>query len=582
MASAHGGQVLCSSITASLASDQVPETSSLLDLGSHRLRDLSEPEHVFQVLHPDLRSDFPSIRSLHSYRGNLPVQPTAFIGREAELTEITKALDEARIITLCGVGGVGKTRLALQAAAEVLPRFDDGAWLVELASLGTPESVVEVVASTFGVQASPGRTLDQSVSDYLERKSLLLILDNCEHLLNAVAKFVESALQVASRLKVLTTSREGLALPGERLVTVPSLEIPNTEMSRNELLATESVRLFTERARETDSHFSFQPDDAAALGELSRRLDGIPLAIELAAARIRVMTPKEMLEHLDRRFKLLSAGRRTAVSRHQTLRSTIDWSYDLLEERERVLLRRLSVFSGDFDLPAVESVAADDDLDAFDVSDILFKLVDKSLVVADSSSGNTRFRLLETIRDYAWERLAETGEDQDASRRHCDHFPMLAEELGPALCGREELISRERILRDLENFRTALRWAMDADDAEVALRLVDALAVVGSLRAPFGAMPQRVAELSGADGHPLTPVALASAAAALSDQGQNRKAGALVDLAGACRTAQGHADRQPLFLPCLHQRFVGYPHTKRHGAVRRDGKSMEASSLRAR
>ena len=189
------------------------------------------------------------------------------------------------------------------------------------------------------------------------------------------------------------------------------------------------------------------------------------------------------------------------------------------------------MFSGDFDLPAVESVAADDDLDAFDVSDILFKLVDKSLVVADSSSGNTRFRLLETIRDYAWERLAETGEDQDASTRHCDHFLMLTEELGAALCGREELVSRERILRDLENFRTALRWAMDADDAEVALRLVDALAVVGSLRAPFGAMPQRVAELSGADGHPLTPVALASAAAALSDQGQNRKAGALVDLA---------------------------------------------------
>jgi predicted ATPase/class 3 adenylate cyclase len=537
MPSAHGGQVLCSSISASLASDQLPEGSSLRDLGSHRLRDLSDPEHIFQVWNANLRSDFPPLRSLDTYRGNLPVQPTVFIGRDAELTEIAKALDEARVVTLSGVGGVGKTRLALQVAAEVLPRFDDGAWLVELASLGTPESVVEVVASTLGVQASPGKTLEQSVSDHLERKSLLLILDNCEHLLNAAAKFVGTALRVASGLKVLTTSREGLALPGERLMTVPSLQIPDTQMSLDDLLATESVRLFTERARESDSRFTFHPNDAAALGELSRRLDGIPLAIELAAARIRVMTPKEMLEHLDRRFKLLSAGRRTAVSRHQTLRSTIDWSYDLLDEPERVVLRRLSVFSGDFDLPSAQGNVADDDLEPFDVSDILFRLVEKSLVVADPGSGTTRYRLLETIRDYAWERLSERGEDYNTSERHCQHFLALAEDLGQGLCGRDEPISREKIVRDLENFRTSLRRAIDADDAEVALRLVDALSIVGSLRSPYGSMPQRVAELSGAAGHPLTPVALASAAAALSDQGDNRKAAALVhsalDLAGS-------------------------------------------------
>ena len=528
MAAAHGGQVLCSTVTAALASHQLPDRSSLRDLGAHRLRDLSESEHIFQLVHPGLPDGFGPLRSLDSYRSNLPIQPTAFVGREAEVCEIAKALEEARLVTLCGVGGVGKTRLALQVAAEVLPLFEDGTWVVELASVGAVDVVGEAVASALGVQQSPGKTLDQGVLDFLTSTSLLLVLDNCEHLLNPVAKLVDSLLKAAPGVRVLATSREGLAVSGEHLITVPSLQTPDNVMGLDELLSTESVRLFTERARES-SNVKFGPDDATAVAELCRRLDGIPLAIELAAVRIRVMTPKEMVEHLDRRFRLLTAGRRTAVTRHQTLKSTIDWSYDLLEETERGALRRLSVFSGDFDMAAAESVVADDDIDPFDVSDLLFRLVDKSLVVADASSGTTRFRLLETIRDYAWERMDEAGESEDTAGRHSRHFLELVENLGPGLRDQRELESKERINRDLDNVRTAFRWAVDAGDAEMALRFVDAVSVIAVIRTPFGTLPEEAARLPGAVGNPLAAIALASAAAAFSGQGEPQRAAELVD-----------------------------------------------------
>jgi predicted ATPase/class 3 adenylate cyclase len=395
MASGHGGQVLCLGVAASLVADRLPEESALRDLGSHRLRDLSEPEQVFQLDHPALRDTFPPLRSLDSYRGNLPTQPTAFVGREAQVLEVAKAIEEARVVTLCGVGGVGKTRLAYQAGAHVLPRFPDGVWVVELASVGAADAVDETVASALGIQPAPGRTLAQSLHDHLGTKTILLVLDNCEHLLNPVAAFVDDAQRAAPGLTVLATSREGLGVAGERLMTVPSLEVPAPDMAVEDLVVTEAVRLFVGRAEETHATFTLSEGQATAVGELCRRLDGIPLAIELAAARVRVMTPKEILDHLDRRFKLLTAGRRTAATRHQTLQSTLDWSHDLLEEPERVVFRRLSVFAGDFDRSMVEVVVADDELDPFEVADALFKLVEKSLVMAQPGSELTRYRLLE-------------------------------------------------------------------------------------------------------------------------------------------------------------------------------------------
>ncbi len=491
MSSGHGGQVLCSGVTSSLVADRLPEESALRDLGSHRLRDLSEPEHVFQLEHPALRGAFPPLRSLDSYRGNLPTQPTAFVGRETQVSEVAKVLDEARMVTLYGVGGVGKTRLALQVGAHVLPQFPDGVWLVELAGIGTSDAVDETVASALAIQPAPGRTLAQSLHDHLGTKTILLILDNCEHLLSPVAAFVDGALRGASRLSVLATSREGLGVAGERLMTVPSLQLPEADMAVEDLVVTEAVRLFVGRAEDAQATFTLSEIHAPAVGELCRRLDGIPLAIELAAARVRVMTPNEIVDHLDRRFKLLTAGRRTAVTRHQTLQSTLDWSHDLLEEPENIVFRRLSVFAGDFDRSMVEEVVADDELDSFVVADGLYKLVEKSLVVAQPGPELTRYRMLESIRDYAWERLSDAGETEELSRRHARHVLALAEELGPQLCDAREMEARARIEQELDNFRAALRWAVDAGEAEMALRLVDALSTRDHSGRPSAPIPSR-------------------------------------------------------------------------------------------
>jgi predicted ATPase/class 3 adenylate cyclase len=519
MAVGHGGQVLCSGVSASLVSDQLPEGVHLSDLGTHGLRDLSEPEHIFQIIHPDLRSAFPPLRSLDSFRSNLPTQPTAFVGRDREVAAIVKSIADARIVTLCGVGGVGKTRLALQVAALVLPQYEDGAWLVELASVGAIEGVEEAVAAALGVQASPGGSTEQSVLDHLRNKSLLMVLDNCEHLLGAVAKFVEVGLRSAPGLTILATSREGLALSGEHVATVPSLQTPDPDMHREEVVTTEAVRLFVERAQEVRSDFALTPESALAIGSLCRRLDGIPLAIELAAARVRVMTPTEILDHLDRCFKLLTAGRRTAVTRHQTLQSTLDWSYDLLADPERTVFRRLSVFAGDFDRAGVEGVISDEDLDAFEVADLLFRLVEKSLVVAQPSAEVTRYRLLETIREYGWTQLDNSGEVDGVARRHCDHYLARAEVLGPELRGPDEREVRDGIEADLDNYRAALRWAIDAGEADAALRLLDAFSNAGPLTSPYGTMPLEVARLPAAAGHRLAAVALGMAAATLAAQG---------------------------------------------------------------
>ena len=532
MAVAHGGQVLCSAATAFLSAGQTPGGSVLRDLGDHRLRDLSEPERVFQLVHGDLEETFPPLRTLDSFPGNLPTQPTAFVGRQTELMEMEKALEESKIVTLCGVGGVGKTRLALQVAANVVPRFADGAWLVELGGVGSAETFDEAVASALGVQQRPGTNVAESVLDYLRAKTLLLVLDNCEHLLNEAARFVEGAVKTAPGLRVLATSREGLAVAGERVATVPSLELPVAGMAAETLFSTEAVRLFVERARESNSEFVCDTDDAAAVAELCRRLDGIPLAIELAAARVRAMTPAEITGHLNRRFKLLTRGRRTAVTRHQTLESTIDWSYELLDDSERMVLRRLAVFAGGFGLEAAEGVVAGEDLDSFEVLDLLVRLVEKSLVVAESRSGSTRYRLLETIHDYAWERLDEAQETDDVSGRHAGYFVELAQRAGLGLQGPDELAWRDRVEEDVDNLRGALAWAITTADADMAIGLVAPLANFGSLRIPpFGMMAEEAVRMPGGADHPLAAVAMASVCMTLTQQGDLERALAFADAA---------------------------------------------------
>jgi len=476
MSVAHGGQVVVSSATAGLVRDGSVE---LVDLGEHRLRDLTTSERVFQVSAPALVAEFPPLRSLDAMPGNLPRQVTSFVGREAELASVAELVRDAPMVTLTGVGGVGKTRLALQVAAEVAGRFPDGAWLVELAAVADPDAVVDAVAASLRVQPFPGRTLEDSVLEYLATKRLLLVLDNCEHLLDAVAALVDAISRQCPQVTVLATSREGLALAGERIVAVPTLGLP-TAGGGGDVWHADAVQLFADRAAAAQRDFVLTDANAETVAVLCRRLDGIPLAIELAAARVRSMAPEDLVARLDQRFKLLTRGSRAALERHQTLRSTIDWSYDLLDPTERSALQRLSVFAGGCDLDAAEAVLADDDLDAYDVDDVLAQLVDKSLVVVDRDDAGVRYRLLETIRQYAAERLQADGDPGAVRRRHAEHFIAVADAAGPHLRSWDLKVWGDRLAPDTDNLRAVLDWSIETGSADHALRLVAPLCVRGA------------------------------------------------------------------------------------------------------
>ena len=521
MAIAHGGQILCSGVTAGLVIEQLPIGTDLVDLGAHRLRDLSVPEQIHQVVVEGLNHDFPRVRSLDTLPGNLPVQPTAFVGREREVKELVETILSARVVTLTGVGGVGKTRLALQAAGEVLPSFRDGSWLVELAGVGSADAVQDAVASTLGIPGG-GPSSMRGLDDYFRSKEMLLIIDNCEHLLSPVSNFVDRLIRIAPEVRVLATSREGLGVEGEHLWAVVSLELPDPAGEPAAILATDAVRLFVERAREAHASYRWADDDAAAVAELCCRLDGIPLAIELAAARVPAFTPAEIAAHLDRRFRLLTGGRRSALPRHQTLRNAIEWSYQLLGSEERVVLQRLSVFVGDFDLLAAQAVTSSDEVDALDVLDLLVRLVAKSLVVAEPSGGSTRYRLLETVRDFAWEHLTEGQEVETVSRRHAEFYAAFARDAGSGLKGPDEAVWRERLETDLDNLRAALAWAISAGDANLALEPVADLAVFGDRITPYGLLPEDAARID--EDHVLTPVALGATCFAASLQGDAARA----------------------------------------------------------
>jgi predicted ATPase len=359
-ATAHGGQVVLSAAAAELVRGALPEAASLRDLGEHRLRDLAGPERVFQLGHPDLPADFPALRALDVVPHNLPLQLTSFVGRERELAELAHLLAAHRLVTATGPGGTGKTRLALQAAAEALPDAPDGVWLVELAALADPALVPQAVAVAVGVREEPGRALVATLSDALRPKRLLLVLDNCEHLLEACARLADVLLRACPHLTILATSREALGLAGEAPYRVPSLSLPDASPGppAGALSRSEAVRLFAERAAVVRPGFAVTEDNASAVAAVCARLDGIPLALELAAARVRVLPVEQLLGRLEDRFRLLTGGSRTALERHQTLRAAVDWSYGLLTEPERRLFDRLAVFAGGFSLEAAESVGA--------------------------------------------------------------------------------------------------------------------------------------------------------------------------------------------------------------------------------
>jgi predicted ATPase/class 3 adenylate cyclase len=473
----HGGQVLLSLATAELLRGHLPPDVTLTDLGLHYLKGLAQPEHIFQVNVPDLPTSFPALTSISRPHHNLPVQLTSFVGREREIAQIKDLLAERRLVTLTGSGGTGKTRLALQAATQMLETYADGVWLVELAQLADPALVPQAVGTALSLREVPGRTMLAVLSDHLREKHLLLLLDNCEHLLEACAQLADALLHACPRLAILASSREALGVAGEAPMRVPSLALtdPGQSPSLDQLSRCEALQLFSERAATALPGFTLTPDNARGVVQICQRLDGIPLAIELAATRVSVLRIEQIATRLDDRFRLLTGGSRTALPRQQTLRASIDWSYSLLALPEKALLGRLSVFAGGWTLEAAEAVCTCEGVDTADVLDLLSRLVDKSLVVANRRVGHeSRYRLLETVRQYSREKLLDAGEGAAARDQHLAYYLHLSEAAEPELRGPRQPDWLRRLAIELDNLRAALEWAL-AGDVQAGLRLAAAL-----------------------------------------------------------------------------------------------------------
>ncbi len=472
MSAGHGGHVLLSQSAVELLEGALPNEATLRDLGQHRLKDLFKPQHLYQLVVADLPCDFPPLKTLEVHPHNLPVQLTSFIGREREIRELGSLVGRSRLVTLTGVGGTGKSRLALQVAAEVLHDFPDGAWLTELAPLTDPMRVPDAIAAALNVREQPGRPFLDVLKDYLGSKDLLLLLDNCEHLIEACAQATDALLHSARHLSILATSREALNIAGETAFHVRSLPLPEPSVGTAAAVSqSDAVRLFVDRAAAAQPEFQLSDHNASAVSQICTRLDGIPLAIELAAARARGMTVEQIASHLDERLQLLTGGSRTAPPRQRTLRAAIDWSYNLLSDDERALLRRLSVFAGGWTLEAAESIAAKGELQAADIRRLLPGLVEKSLISLDPEAG--RYHILETLREYALEKLCASGEEADIRMRHLDYFAELADSLEVAASD-DEAASFE-LLREHENLVSAIKWCEGAEDGvQKGLRLAGA------------------------------------------------------------------------------------------------------------
>ena len=455
MAAGHGGQILVAESTAVLLSGV-----DLLDLGPRRLRDLPTPVGVFQVRAQGLRAEFPPLRALDTSPGNLRRAATSFIGRESEVAWVAEAVRSHRVVTLTGVGGVGKTRLALEVAAQLADEFPEGVWVFELAAVTDPAAVPDAVAAVLGITQQPGKSVADSVAAALEGRVRLLVLDNCEHVLNTAADLVEAILAASATVKVLATSREGLGVADEQLWPVPSLETG---------IDSSAVALFVERAQAVAPHFSIS-GEANAVVDICARLDGIPLAIELAASRMRSMTASEVRDRLDHRFQLL-VGSRRGLERHQTLRHTVAWSHDLLDDAERDLLERCSVFAGGFDLQTACAVSGLDTSDEYAVLDLLDALVRKSLLVADRSAGQTRFSMLETIRQFAEEQLVAHGAATEARTAHARHFAGRETDIMALWDSPRQREAYLWLTAELANLRSAFRWAADHGDLDVAVSI---------------------------------------------------------------------------------------------------------------
>lgn len=470
----HGGQVLLSSTTQELMQDELPEGVEWRDLGVRQLKDWKHPEHIFQLAIPGLRVDFPPLKIPKSFSHNLPAPLTSFVGREREMAEVKQLLTNTRLLTLTGPGGTGKTRLALQLAGEILDAFADGVWLVDLAPLADPTLVTQTVASTLAVREQPGRTILQALLEYLRAKNMLLILDNCEHLIEVCAQLANTLLRAASGLKILASSRETLGIAGETVYHVPSLPLPDMqEVSFDALSQNDCIRLFTDRALAAYPTFQLKEKIAPAIADICRKLDGIPLAIELAAARIKVLRLEQIATLLDDRFRLLAYGSRAALPRHQTLRALIDWSYDLLSREECTLLRRLSVFAGGWSDEAAQKVCGEGLVE--DMLELLANLMDKSLVAREEQGEETRYHFLETIRQYGRDKLSEAGEVTAVRDSHLEYFVRFAELTEPKLKEGEQLICLERTETEHDNLRTALAWSLESGEVTAGLRLAGAL-----------------------------------------------------------------------------------------------------------
>ena len=469
MAAGHGGQILLAESTASLLSGV-----DLVDLGSRRLRDLSTPVGVFQVSAPGLRTDFPALRALDASPGNLRAATTSFIGRESEVAELQAVVKAHRLVTLTGVGGVGKTRLAIEVASRLADEYPDGVWFFELAAVTDPAAIPDAVAAALGITQQPGKTVSESVAAALEGRVRLLVIDNCEHVLAAAADLIEAILTQSATVRVVATSREGLGVPDEQVWPVRSLDAAAG-------IDSAAVSLFVERAQGIAPSFAMvDGDEAAAVTEICQRLDGIPLAIELAASRMASMTASEMRDRLDHRFRLL-VGSRRGLERHHTLRHAMAWSYDLLDDTEKTVLDRCSVFAGGFDLQSACAVAGSDDLDEYAILEVLDALVRKSLLIADRSSGRTRFAMLETIRQFAEDQLVAGGEASEIRAAHSRYFAGREADIMALWDSPRQREAYGWFTIELANLRAAFRWAADHGDLDVAATIASYAGWLGVL-----------------------------------------------------------------------------------------------------
>jgi predicted ATPase/class 3 adenylate cyclase len=465
----HGGQVLVSEPAAALVRDWLPEGAALSDVGIHRLKDLGRPERLFQLHAAGLQAEFPPLRSLSNpaLLNNLPAQLASFVGRGRELAEVRGLVESSRLVTLTGAGGSGKTRLGLQAAAGLLDGSGDGVWLAELAPVSDQDGVPEAVAAALRIPPQPGRDVLDTLADALAPQDILIVLDNCEHLIGGCAKTAETILRRCPKAHVIATSREPLAIAGETIYRVPPLSLPREHDADSEPAAgsSDAVALLATRAAAQGARLDLDGDTLGLAVSVCRQLDGMPLAIELAAARLRSMSLPDLHARLDQRFRLLTGGSRTALARQQTLLATVDWSYSLLTTAEQALLARLSVFAGDFDLPAAEAVCGFGAVGAVEVAGLLGALVDKSLVVTEPAEAGLRYRLLETIRLFAAERLADAGGDAPGARKaHCTHYLAVAEGAAPHLFGPEQGNWFDRLEADHPNLRRAAEHAAAEPD----------------------------------------------------------------------------------------------------------------------